>query len=138
MPEVIITITSPNGTRQIPFAGERMTLGRTDASDISIADDTGLSRRHLTLRRTGAQVFAFDENSTNGSRLNNQTLTHDGAQISETDELRIGNSTVVKIKIATAQPAASQATPVDAPPPTTDAVAATDAPSARRAACCWV
>lgn len=123
MPEVTLTITSPGGTRHLPLTAESLTLGRTDAADVAIADDTGLSRRHLTIRQIGKHVYAFDENSTNGTALNGAPVTPDGALLSDGDELRIGNSTLVKVQTKSETP------PVALAPATTLDPTVTDAPA---------
>lgn len=67
-------------------------IGRSSAADITIAD-TGISRKHLEIRRNGARWYARDLGSTNGSYVNGEPLRgadqhraetelHDGSVIS--------------------------------------------------------
>jgi pSer/pThr/pTyr-binding forkhead associated (FHA) protein len=99
MPRIKLTIKSPNGTRVIALEDKALTLGRTDAADVAVADDSGLSRRHVTFRLFGNEVWAVDEGSTNGTLINGELLPSDGLALNDGDELQIGNSTSVTVNI---------------------------------------
>lgn len=99
MVEVTLTIVSPQGAKQIPVGGEPLTFGRTNASSVVIADDSGLSRRHATILHEGGQVRIIDEQSTNGSYLNGALIPPHGATLSDGDEIRIGNYTSIRVSI---------------------------------------
>jgi sigma-B regulation protein RsbU (phosphoserine phosphatase) len=68
-----LQILSPDGKSSIiELNGERITLGRSSASELCFPDDTGLSRQHLAFEREGegdAWVL-HDLNSKNGTILN--------------------------------------------------------------------
>jgi hypothetical protein len=117
MPRVTLTIKSPDGARSVALEGEALTLGRTDASDVAIADDSGLSRRHVTFSLRGAEVWAVDEGSTNGTFVGGEPLPPAGLALSDGDELQLGSSTNVTVNIERA-PAAADITPAptSAPP----------------------
>jgi pSer/pThr/pTyr-binding forkhead associated (FHA) protein len=101
--QVILNITSGRLIREQPLAeGESFTIGRTDASSIAIGEDNGLSRRHATFHLKGGQAFVRDEGSTNGTFLNETRIGNAAAALKDGDALRIGNSTVVKVSLATA------------------------------------
>jgi pSer/pThr/pTyr-binding forkhead associated (FHA) protein len=103
MIQVILNITSGRLSRDQPLAeGESFTIGRTDASSVAIAEDNGLSRRHATFTLKGGQAFVCDEGSTNGTFLNDARIGNAAAALKDGDAVRIGNSTVVKIGLASA------------------------------------
>ena len=113
MLEVTLRINAPGGSRQVPLAGESLTFGRTDASQVVIAEDKGLSRRHATLRRSGESVLLFDEGSTNGTTVNGRRVSAEGQTLSDGDEIRIGNETAITVSIKRAQAAAASTSPSD-------------------------
>jgi hypothetical protein len=115
MPRITLTIRSPNGARSVALEGEALTLGRTDASDVAVTDDSGLSRRHVTFSLRGEEVWAVDEGSTNGTFVGGEPLPPAGLALSDGDELQLGNSTNVTVNIERA-PAAADITPAPAPP----------------------
>lgn len=116
MPRITLTIKSPNGARVVALEGEALTLGRTGASDVAIADDSGLSRRHITFSQRGEEVWAVDEGSTNGTFINDERLPPAGLALNDGDELQIGNSTNVTVSIEHAPAAADNNTHAPAPP----------------------
>jgi pSer/pThr/pTyr-binding forkhead associated (FHA) protein len=123
MPEsqVTLTIISPAGRRQVALGGESLTVGRTDASALSIPEDGGLSRRHATLRREGDSVLVVDEGSTNGTFVNGQRVAEGGAVVNDGGEIRLGNSTTVAVSIkrdveGAGAPSASVAAPSQSTP----------------------
>ncbi len=125
MAEVTLIIASPDGTKQLPLDAAALTIGRTAASAVALPGDTGLSRRHATLHRDGEHVWVVDENSTNGTFLNGEPVSPDGATLADGDELRIGNGTSITVNIRSAAGATN-----GTPPPATAAVpAATPAAS---------
>jgi sigma-B regulation protein RsbU (phosphoserine phosphatase) len=71
-----IQILSPDGqTRFVPLNGERISLGRSSAAELSFPDDTGLSRQHLALERDGDGWALRDLGSKNGTMLNGARIT---------------------------------------------------------------
>jgi sigma-B regulation protein RsbU (phosphoserine phosphatase) len=71
-----IEILSPDGqSRLIPLSGERISLGRSTAAEISFPDDGGLSRQHLTIEREGDGWALRDLGSKNGTLLNGARVT---------------------------------------------------------------
>jgi pSer/pThr/pTyr-binding forkhead associated (FHA) protein len=99
MLRVTLTIKSPSGTRVVPLGPEALTLGRTDASDLSLPDDTGLSRRHATFSLRDESVWVFDEGSTNGSFVGGERVAPDGLALSDGSEVHIGSATTVAVRI---------------------------------------
>jgi predicted component of type VI protein secretion system len=68
-----------------------MTIGRSEASGISIPDDQFVSHMHARIMRRGAYHFVEDLGSTNGTFLNDRRIEQD-AQLKVHDELRIGQT----------------------------------------------
>ena len=120
MVEITLTITSPGGTKQVPMTGDALTIGRTDASAVVIADDSGLSRRHVTIHREADHVWIAEEGSTNGSYLNGEKVSQEGGSLSDGDEINIGNHTTIMVSIKSDQKEISRAPQATSAPPTTN------------------
>jgi pSer/pThr/pTyr-binding forkhead associated (FHA) protein len=91
---VTLTIHSVKGAREVPFTGSRLTLGRTDASDIVI-NDGSLSRVHASINRDGDRVWVIDEGSMNGTSVNGEPVSAAGAPLHDGDEIYLGETTIV-------------------------------------------
>jgi len=71
-----LQILSPDGqNRFVPLTADRLSLGRSSASELAFPDDNGLSRQHLTFERDGEQWMLRDLGSKNGTMLNGVKLT---------------------------------------------------------------
>ncbi len=75
--------------RVIPLA-EGMTIGRSEAAELSIADQF-VSHMHARILRRGAYHWVQDLGSTNGTFLNDRRIDAD-AQLKVHDALRIGQT----------------------------------------------
>jgi hypothetical protein len=75
--------------REIALGGG-ITIGRSEAADISISDQF-VSHMHARVTRRGAYHFVVDLGSTNGTFLNDRRIDSD-AQLKVRDTLRIGQS----------------------------------------------
>jgi hypothetical protein len=75
--------------REVPLGGG-ITIGRSEAADISISDQF-VSHMHARVTRRGAYHFVVDLGSTNGTFLNDRRIESD-AQLKVRDSLRIGQS----------------------------------------------
>jgi hypothetical protein len=75
--------------REIALGGG-LTIGRSEAADISISDQF-VSHMHAQVTRRGAYHFVVDLGSTNGTFLNDRRIESD-AQLKVHDSLRIGQS----------------------------------------------
>lgn len=127
MPRITLTIDSPDGTRTVALDGRALTLGRTDASDVAVSADSGLSRRHVTFSLRGGELWAADEGSTNGTFVGGEPLPPAGRALADGDELQAGNSTRVTVNIEDA--ADHQAPAAAAPNAASTAKAAASPPS---------
>ncbi|HVE74624.1 MAG TPA: DUF3662 and FHA domain-containing protein [Mycobacteriales bacterium] len=74
------------GERVVPLEGN-IVIGRGPESDLQLPD-TGVSRRHAEVRRTGAQVQLVDLDSTNGTEVNGRAITQ--ARLHDGDQIQIG------------------------------------------------
>ena len=88
---VVETSSSLEVGRVIPLA-EGMTIGRSDAAELSIADQF-VSHMHARILRRGAYHWVQDLGSTNGTFLNDRRIDAD-AQLKVHDALRIGQTTL--------------------------------------------
>jgi pSer/pThr/pTyr-binding forkhead associated (FHA) protein len=75
--------------RVIPLA-EGITIGRSEAAELSIADQY-VSHMHARIMRRGAYHWVHDLGSTNGTFLNDRRIDSD-AQLKVHDALRIGQT----------------------------------------------
>jgi pSer/pThr/pTyr-binding forkhead associated (FHA) protein len=92
--DVALTIHSVEGAREVPLSGSRLTLGRTNASDVVI-NDSSLSRVHASINREGDRVWVIDEGSTNGTSVNGEPVSPEGAPLADGDEIYLGETTIV-------------------------------------------
>jgi sigma-B regulation protein RsbU (phosphoserine phosphatase) len=61
-------------TVTVPLDRDRISLGRSSANELCYPDDSGLSRQHLAITRTGTDWFVEDLGSKNGTQLNGQRI----------------------------------------------------------------
>jgi pSer/pThr/pTyr-binding forkhead associated (FHA) protein len=92
--EVTLIIHSVAGAREVPLTRSRLTLGRTDAADVEI-DDQSLSRVHASVNRDDDRVWIIDEGSTNGTLVNGTPVPPSGKPLRDGDEIYLGNTTIV-------------------------------------------
>lgn len=97
MNEVKLHIEAPDGSKSISL-DEELTIGRTDASDLVLAD-SGLSRKNTTFFRDGDDILVVDEGSTNGTFLNGDQIGGPARILRNGDELKIGSSTRIRVEI---------------------------------------
>jgi len=117
-----LQILSPDGhSRMIPFAGDRLCLGRSTTVELSYPNDSGLSRQHTLLEREGDGWTVVDLGSKNGTMLNGQPLTAKTA-------LKSGDRIMAGHLILICDGMASRPSPVvifDAPDPGLDEASST-------------
>ena len=107
MPQVVLTYSTDEGSREIALEEGKVSFGRGSEADYRL-DDDGLSRLHATVHREGDNVWILDEHSTNGSFVNGEKVSSNGTVLSNGDKIKIGNQTTLTIKIFSKQ--ASQPT----------------------------
>lgn len=122
MLEVMLTYPTPEGSQEIRIDGDRVSFGRGTEADHRFPDD-GLSRLHAAVYRDGDRVWVVDENSTNGTFVNGERVTGGGTPLRNSDTIKIGNHTNLKVRMSEAyQPQA-------APPPVAQTVSSAGAPA---------
>lgn len=110
-----------------------ITVGRQPGNDISLPDEKGASRKHLTIERTADGWKLIDQMSANGTELNGEKVNY--AYLKEGDRIKIGATTLIVGGLAPAKPAVSGpgrpvAKPVKLPGKSTEAGEPTFTPPA--------
>ena len=81
-------------SRLIPLEADRVTIGRSDASDLRIPSDETLSRLHAVLERLPGGWCVRDLGSRNGTFVNGKRIWGDHA-LHSNDEIRIGQTEMI-------------------------------------------
>lgn len=125
--KITLHITGPNFDR-VETVYDELSIGRTAPANIVI-DDAGLSRKNTTFFIDDGELWAADENSTNGTFVNGDRLSGPPRKIRNGDRLTLGNGTNVSVEISSGygQPSASAA--AMPPPQTTSAPAPAPRPA---------
>ena len=111
MIEVSLIYPTPEGSREIPIDNGKTSFGRGSEADIRFADD-GLSRLHATVYRENDRVWIVDENSSNGTFVNNAKTAPAGTALCDGDSIKIGHQTILKVKSFEKPDAVAAHTPV--------------------------
>src|SRR4051794_6449826 len=110
MLDITLTFPTPEGSQTINIDRDRTSFGRGSEADHRFPDD-GLSRLHATVYRDGDRVWVVDENSTNGTFVNGQSVSGSGTPLRDGDTIKIGNNTNLKLRIAQAASTVAPAVP---------------------------
>lgn len=86
-----VILHEDGSTRSISLSREVMTIGRLPECDV-VLKDKGASRRHAQLRNQGGSWSITDLGSTNGTKLNGQTVQAHG--LDDGDRITIGSTTL--------------------------------------------
>ncbi len=106
MADVSLSYTTSEGSQSIPIAGEKISFGRGSEADVRLPDD-GLSRLHAIIYRDGERLWIVDQDSTNGTFVNDQKAGAAGTPLHDRDRIKIGNHTILTVHISeTVSPAA--------------------------------
>ncbi|KUP27249.1 DUF3662 and FHA domain-containing protein [Kocuria rhizophila] len=99
-PEPVVPRSAPNAVPVIEVGSERFSLnapsvsvGRSAEADITV-EDTGVSRKHLEIRRQGQNYLAVDLGSTNGSSVDGQRI-QGRAQLVDGSVITMGRTRLV-------------------------------------------
>jgi pSer/pThr/pTyr-binding forkhead associated (FHA) protein len=111
MEKVTLYIETYDGAKTVTL-DEELSIGRTDAANI-VLGDAGLSRVNTTFFRDEDLVFVVDENSTNGTFVNGESVSGQPRQIFNGDRIKIGTETRIRVEIG-------QPSSVRQPPSVTD------------------
>ncbi len=101
MLHAVLTFRDESGSQEIDLREGRVTFGRGPEADHQL-DDSGLSRLHASIYREGDRIWIVDENSTNGSFVNDERVGSSGTPLRGGDEISIGNRTKMSVRIASA------------------------------------
>jgi hypothetical protein len=91
-----VVIHEDGGERLVALAADTVTIGRLADCDV-VLTDKGASRKHAQLKLRGDVWTVTDLGSTNGTRLNGQTIQ--SRELSDGDKITIG-TTVVEFRSA--------------------------------------
>jgi hypothetical protein len=86
-----LVIHEDGETKTIPLRRDTITIGRLPDCDVVIADK-GASRRHAQLKRKGSVYTLTDLGSTNGTKLNGETVQ--SRELSDRDKITIGTTLI--------------------------------------------
>ncbi len=85
----------------MPLAEGILTIGRGESAGMRI-DDGSLSRVHASFHRQGERLWVIDEGSSNGTFLNGRRIDASGAALSNGDQVRLGDKTIVTVGLSRA------------------------------------
>ncbi len=97
MKNATLYIESYDGAKTVSLK-EEISIGRTDAANV-VLGDSGLSRLNTTFFLDEGAVFVVDENSTNGTFVNNERVSGKPRQIFDGDRIKIGSETTIRVEI---------------------------------------
>ena len=95
----VTLLIETNGETKTVTLDEEISIGRTDAADITLGD-VGLSRKNTSFFRDGEVIFVVDENSLNGTFVNGEKVSDQPQRVFDGDEIKIGTETYIRVKIA--------------------------------------
>jgi pSer/pThr/pTyr-binding forkhead associated (FHA) protein len=90
----LILSTGPHAGEQFELSGETITLGRARDNEIPLSLDKEVSRRHAVMKLEGDQYVIQDQNSLNGTYVNNERLSGP-KPLADGDVIFIGVSDII-------------------------------------------
>lgn len=81
------------GSERFSLNADSVSVGRSSQADITV-EDTGVSRKHLEIRRQGSNFLAVDLGSTNGSYVDGQKI-QGRAQLVDGSVIAMGRTRLV-------------------------------------------
>jgi len=88
----LLVLAGANVGERYRIDGPEIVIGRASGVTIRLTDD-GVSRRHARLVRAGHEVVIEDLQSSNGTLVNNEMVSH--AVLRDGDKIRIGSTTIL-------------------------------------------
>ncbi len=79
---------------RIPVEKEKLSIGADKNNDLVIDNDDYVSGTHCSISYADGNIFLSDENSLNGTFLNDDKLSRQSATLSPNDRIRVGASTL--------------------------------------------
>ena len=90
----LVLSTGPHAGEQFELSTDTITLGRARDNDIPLSLDKEVSRRHAVMTLEGDRYVVQDQNSLNGTYVNNQRIS--GPQpLEDGDVIFIGVSDII-------------------------------------------
>lgn len=86
-----VVVREDGGERMVPLSSDTVTIGRLADCDV-VLKDKGASRKHAQLKRRDGSWTLTDLGSTNGTRLNGQTVQ--SRELSDGDTITIGTTAI--------------------------------------------
>jgi hypothetical protein len=86
-----VVVREDGGERMVPLSSGTVTIGRLADCDV-VLKDKGASRKHAQLKRRDGTWTLTDLGSTNGTRLNGQTVQ--SRELSDGDTITIGTTVI--------------------------------------------
>jgi hypothetical protein len=105
-PAKLVGLSGPTAEEEHPLAGERTTLGRDPANDISLPDEE-VSRRHAQIVRAAGRYLIEDLGSTNGTFVNGRRVDRP-APLRDGDVIYLGESASFRFHLETEAPDLSE------------------------------
>lgn len=97
--DLTLIIHSPGGTREVAFAGERMSIGNDAATATIALADESLLPLHASINRAGGRVWVLDEGLGGDCYVNGARVPASGSPLRDGDELALGDSTMLSISL---------------------------------------
>jgi hypothetical protein len=88
-PATLVLMSGPNEVKAYPLSGAQVSIGRSERSDIALADP-GVSRNHARIVREGDDFIVEDLGSTNGTEVNGQPVRR--RRLADGDMVKLANS----------------------------------------------
>jgi hypothetical protein len=85
----VVVVHEDGAERTVPLSSDSVTIGRLADCDV-VLTDKGASRKHAQLKRRGDAWTITDLGSTNGTRLNGQTIQ--SRELTDGDKITIGTT----------------------------------------------
>jgi hypothetical protein len=86
-----VVIREDGAERSVPLTSDTVTIGRLEDCDV-VLKDKGASRKHAQLRLRDGSWVVTDLGSTNGTRLNGQTIQ--SRDLADGDKITIGTTVI--------------------------------------------
>jgi hypothetical protein len=90
-PASLVLMSGPHEVRAYPLNTPQVAIGRSERSDIALADP-GVSRNHARIVREGDDFIVEDLQSTNGTEVNGQPVRR--RRLANGDMIKLANSTL--------------------------------------------
>jgi Protein of unknown function (DUF3662)/FHA domain len=90
-PASLVLMSGPHEVRTYPLNALQVAIGRSERSDIALADP-GVSRNHARIVREGDDFIIEDLQSTNGTEVNGQPVRR--RRLANGDMVKLANSTL--------------------------------------------